>query len=115
MDSDAGPVVRPYALTGGITRPAGEKVDLLSLVCVIRSAARDLSELGPEQLALLRHCQIPTPAVDLASDLDLPFGVVRILISDLRERGLVSIHRPAPAIHNDPRILREVADGLRRI
>ena len=55
------------------------------------------------------------PAVDLASDLDLPLGVVRILISDLRERGLVTIHRAAPAGLADVNILKEVADGLRRI
>jgi hypothetical protein len=87
-EQDAGPVVRPYALTGGRTRPSGERFDLLALVCAVRST-------GP--------------------DLDLPLGVVRILISDLRERGLVTIHRAAPAGLADLNILKEVADGLRRI
>jgi hypothetical protein len=53
--------------------------------------------------------------VDLAADLDLPLGVVRILISDLRERGLVTIHRPAAVELADLQILKDVADGLRRI
>jgi hypothetical protein len=115
MDQDAGPVVRPYALTGGRTRPAGERFDLLALVCAVRSSGHDMSGLGPEQLTVLRGCRVPTPAVDLASDLDLPLGVIRILISDLRERGLVTIHRAAPAGVSDLSILKEVADGLRRI
>ena len=115
MDQDAGPVVRPYALTGGRTRPAGERFDLLALVCAVRGTGHDLSQLGPEQLTVLRSCRVPTPAADLASDLDLPLGVVRILISDLRERGLVTIHRAAPAGLADVNILKEVADGLRRI
>ena len=38
-EQDAGPVVRPYALTGGRTRPAGERFDLLALVCAVRGGA----------------------------------------------------------------------------
>jgi hypothetical protein len=115
VDQEAGPVVRPYALTGGKTRPVGERFDLLSLICAVRGNGHDLSNLEPEQLTVLRNCRVPTPAVDIASDLDLPLGVVRILISDLRERGLITIHRTAPAGLRDLKILKEVADGLRRL
>ncbi len=115
VDQDAGPVVRPYALTGGRTRPVGERFDLLALVCAVRGAARDPQQLEPEQLFLLRRCQVPTPAADLAADLDLPLGVVRILVSDLRERGLVTIHQPTRSRLTDTQILKDVADGLRRI
>jgi Protein of unknown function (DUF742) len=115
IDEDTGPVVRPYALTGGRTRPAGDRVDLLALVCAVRGSAADRSQLEPEQLVLLRRCQLPTPTADLASDLDLPLGVIRILVSDLRERGLVTIHMPPQAGLSDLAILRDVADGLRRI
>jgi hypothetical protein len=115
VDQDAGPVVRPYALTGGRTRPVGERFDLLALVCAVRGVARDSLELEPEQLVLLRRCQVPTPAADLAADLDLPLGVVRILVSDLRERGLVTIHQPTRSRLTDTQILKDVADGLRRI
>lgn len=115
VDQEAGPVVRPYAITGGKTRPVGERFDLLSLICAVRGSGHDLTALTPEQLTLLRSCRVPTPAVDVASDLDLPLGVVRILVSDLRERGLVTIHRAAPAGMRDLKILKEVADGLRRL
>jgi hypothetical protein len=115
VDLDAGPVVRPNALTGGRTRPVGERFDLLALVCAVRGVKRDALELEPEQLVLLRRCQVPTPAADLAADLDLPLGVVRILVSDLRERGLVTIHQPTRARITDTQILKDVADGLRRI
>jgi hypothetical protein len=115
VDQEAGPVVRPYALTGGRTRPAGERFDLLAMVCAVRGAAQDLAQLGPEQLDVLRRCQVPTPAADLASDLDLPLGVVRILVSDLRELGLVTIHQATTAGLTDTKLLKDVADGLRRI
>jgi hypothetical protein len=115
VDRDAGPVVRPYALTGGLTRPSGQRFDLLDLVRAVRRSARDLPQLSPEQAELLQRCQMPTTLVDLAADLDLPAGVIRILVSDLRERGLITIHRPQPAGFSDLKILQEVVNGLRRI
>jgi len=115
VDQDAGPVVRPYALTGGLTRPSGQRFDLLDLVRAVRRAAWDLSQLSPEQAELLQRCQMPATLVDLAAGLDLPVGVIRILVSDLRERGLITIHRPQPAGFSDLKILQEVVNGLRRI
>ena len=41
LDQDAGPVVRPYALTGGRTRPVGERFDLLALVTRGRGVHED--------------------------------------------------------------------------
>ena len=58
---------------------------------------------------------LPVSVADLAADLDLPLGVVRILLADMRERGLIMIHRAIPTRLSDPRILREVADGLRKL
>lgn len=115
-DRDVGPVVRPYALTGGRTRPVGETVDLLSTVGAavdVRSIARMILE--PEHAQVLRLCRRPVPVADLASDLDLPLGVVRILLSDMRERGLITIGKPARTGLTDPRILKDVADALRRL
>jgi Protein of unknown function (DUF742) len=114
LDSEAGPVVRPYALTGGMTRPSGERMDLLDMACAVRNAGQNVM-LSPEQSEVLQRCQIPVPLVELAADLDLPTGVIRILVSDLRDRRLVTIHRPRPAGLGDLKILQEVVDGLRRL
>jgi hypothetical protein len=116
LDDEAGPVVRPYALTRGRTRPTGRPLDLIALVTAIRGARPDPADLGPEHLELLQLSRLPASVADLAADLDLPVGVVRILISDLRDRALIRIHHPVPPGRlPDPRILREVADGLRRL
>jgi len=55
--------------------------------------------------------------VDIASDVDLPLGVVRILLADLRELGLVAIQAPVPAQTRqiDRNTLREVLHGLRAL
>ena len=115
FDQDAGPVVRPYALTGGLTRPSGQRLDVLDMVRAVSGATDHLPYLSPEQAELLRSCQMPVPLADLAADLNLPIGVIRILVSDLRERGLVTIHRAQRAGLTDLKILQEVVDGLRRL
>jgi hypothetical protein len=115
LDAQAGPVVRPYTLTRGRTRVAGEAFDLVSTVTTTSSRPADLSVLGPEHVSVLQLAQRPTTVVDLASDVDLPLGVVRILLGDLRELGLVTIAAPVPmqARKVDKDTLREVLHGLR--
>jgi Protein of unknown function (DUF742) len=116
LDEEAGPVVRPYALTRGRTRPAGEIIDLIALVTAVRGIEVDQVGLDPEHLVLLGLCRLPTSVADLAADLDLPLGVVQVLLADLRARSLINVNNPTPPSElPDPRILREVADGLRRL
>lgn len=110
-----GPVVRPYALTGGRTRPAGETLRLLALVRVTETPAANAMYTEPEQAAVLRLCREPSTVADLAARLDLPLGVIRIVLSDMRERGLISIRQPSNNPVTDERILKDVADALRRL
>jgi hypothetical protein len=112
-------VVRLYALTAGRTKPSGATIDLIAMVSATRSAASRAadaeSDLGPEHLRLLRFCRLPVSVADMATETDLPLGVVRILIADLREHGLVNVAQPAPSGLSDVRVLKEVADALRRL
>jgi hypothetical protein len=116
LDEEAGPVVRPYALTRGRTRPSGETLDLIAIITAVRGVQWDPAILDPEHVAVLRLCRLPASVADLAADLDLPLGVVRILLGDLQERSLVAIHHPIPPARlPDVQILKEVVDGLRRL
>jgi DNA-binding transcriptional ArsR family regulator len=109
------PVVRPYALVRGRTKHAGDRLDVISMAYSLRVSVPDPTDLQPEHLTLLQRCAIPTSVAELASGLDLPLGVVRVLLADLRERELVRIDRPSQGRVTDIRLLREVADGLRRL
>ena len=115
LDAEAGPVVRPYALTQGRTRHSGEAFDLVATVTATRGRVTDPSVLAPEHLLVLQLARTPTTVVDIASDVNLPLGVVRILLADLRELGLVAIRAPIPtrAQQVDRNTLREVLHGLR--
>jgi Protein of unknown function (DUF742) len=114
LDAEAGPVVRPYALTQGRTRPAGASFDLVATVKATRARIADPASLAPEHVRVLQLARAPTTVADIASDVDLPLGVVRIILADLRELGLVAISRPAAATERvDQHTLREVLNGLR--
>src|ERR1700685_2051883 len=90
--AEGGPVVRPYALIGGRTRPSGESLDLIAIITAVRGVQGDPVELDPEHFAMLRLCRLPPSVADLAADLNLPLGVIRILLADLRDRSLIAIH-----------------------
>ncbi|MFI0961645.1 DUF742 domain-containing protein [Streptomyces sp. NPDC021080] len=120
-DQEAGPLVRPYAVTGGRTKagPAGTHFDLIALVALDRAApeADEDGSLGPEHRNLIELCRAETLSVaELAAGTGLPVGVVRVLLGDLLERGRVVVSRPVPPAHlPDERILREVIEGLRAL
>jgi hypothetical protein len=115
LDAEAGPVVRPYALTRGRTRHSGAAFDLVATVTATHTRIADPGALGPEHFSVLQLAHVPTTVVDIASDVDLPLGVVRILLADLRELGLVTIQAPVSmkAHQVDRDTLREVLHGLR--
>jgi hypothetical protein len=116
LDSEAGPVVRPYALIGGRTRHAGAKFDLVATVRATRKEIVDPATLSPEQMWALNLSRRPTTVADLASELNLPLGVVRILLADLRDAGFIIIRTPETGqAHRDSHILREVLNGLRAL
>ncbi|MEV0351740.1 DUF742 domain-containing protein [Nonomuraea sp. NPDC050680] len=114
LDEDAGPVVRPYALIRGRTRTSGEAFDLMAIVSVVGDP--ESYDLEPEQLLILRAARNPITVADVAVELDLPVGVVRVLLGDLRDHGLISVTSPSEkGPRPNERILKEVINGLRAL
>ncbi|WP_106399865.1 DUF742 domain-containing protein [Actinocorallia populi] len=113
-DEDAGPIVRPYALTGGRTRDdLGGRLDLLDLVETTGEEPERKADLGPEHLRIRRLTAEPLSVAEVAADLDLPLDVVRVLLGDLLRHGLVRLRKPASVSRlTDARLLKEVIDGL---
>ncbi|GAA2097937.1 DUF742 domain-containing protein [Streptomyces albiaxialis] len=143
FDDAAGPVVRPYAKTRGRTRsgPGETRIDLIAVVTaqeaddadgeavetpedverVIRAAEEESllphRTLVPEHVDIVERCRrSPLSVAELASELDVPVGVVRVLLGDLLEAELVRVTRPVPPAElPDESILREVINGLRAL
>lgn len=135
---DAGPVVRPYAMTRGRTRcsPEAARLDMIALVIAETADAGtdagtgtdtdagtvhedDLHDpaLTPEHVDIVRMCRrSPLSVAELATDLDVPVGVIRVLVGDLLDADLVRVSRPVPPAElPDENILREVINGLRAL
>ncbi|GAB3944307.1 hypothetical protein GCM10027614_34340 [Micromonospora vulcania] len=57
----------------------------------------------------------PIPVAELAAELDLAVGVVRVLLGDLLAQGLVAVHEPPTGHLPDDDILKAVVSGLRAL
>jgi Protein of unknown function (DUF742) len=118
VDRNAGPVVRPYALTGGRTQPiSGTVLDLITvLVASTWDQGFDDVALSPEHRRILGLCRAPVTVADVASTLTLPVGVVRVLLADLIGDGRISILVQRPAGEQpSSALLKEVLHGLRAL
>ncbi|WP_078867843.1 DUF742 domain-containing protein [Streptomyces sp. NRRL B-1322] len=87
------PLVRPYAMTGGRTRPRYQ-LAIEALVSTTADPARLQGQL-PEHQRICRLCQEIKSVAEISALLSIPLGVARILVADLAEAGLVAIHQPA--------------------
>jgi hypothetical protein len=115
MDSDAGPVVRPYTMTRGRVRPT-TKLDLVAFVVASAGAHAHLGHLQPEHHAILAVARRAITVSELAAHLDLALGVTRILLSDLLEQDLISTYEPTGvSAMPSERVLKAVLNGLRAL
>jgi len=120
LDDEAGPVVRPYAMTGGRVRPTTGGFDLVAFVVAVAApeeAGDQLHrQLPPEHRMIIELAQEPLSVAELSAHLDLALGVVRVLLGDLLSAGLIEMHEP-PAAQQfpDDNILKAVVNGLRAL
>ncbi|MEU6775864.1 DUF742 domain-containing protein [Streptomyces sp. NPDC046759] len=119
-EDETGSMVRPYTVTRGRTRPSGaHAIDLMSRVTALDTDAPgpDVDHARAALLDLIRRG--PRPVVELAADADLPLTVLRVLLGDLAEAGLIRIdeprRHPAGGAAADPGLLREIMERLKEI
>lgn len=116
-DWDAGPVSRPYTVTGGRTRPRGAwQFDLVDTVCRTPASADSTYFQSPERAQILELCRVPLTVAELAAAVALPLGVVRVVLDDLLRENQIEVTAAAPRGHvTDVRLLRQVLNGLQSL
>jgi hypothetical protein len=113
---DEAAMVRPYAWTRGRTR---SKVDLkLETLVSTSERGHDDAALGQvEYRSVGSLCRHPHSVAEVAAKLSIPLGVARVILSDMAELGLISIHRTFAdddiAAHLV--LMERVLSGLRRL
>jgi hypothetical protein len=116
FDEDAGPVVRPYAMTRGRTRATSHELNLVTLVVARQPVPPNARGLSPNYRRVLSACPTPVSIAEVSAKADLPLGVVKILISDLIEREYVVFgpdSSPADGLNLD--MMQKVLDGIRKL
>jgi hypothetical protein len=114
FDEAAGPLVRPYAVARGRTRPTRHDLEMITLVIAVTTEL-DVG-VDSEYAQILRICQRPLSIAEVSAILDLPLVVVKVLISDLIDGGHV-IFRSPPQKSDVPKmeLLQAVLDGIRKL
>lgn len=109
--------IRPYAMTGGRTRP---KVDL-PLETLVRTNERGRSvrhEVGAEERRILDLAVEPLSVAEISAHLGVVLGVARVLVGDLLTTGRLdrSAHPSTIASPgSDVSLLERVLDGLKAL
>src|SRR5215469_1180438 len=108
-------LVRPYAVTGGRTKPSYQ-LQIEAMVSASHYDARDLSVLSPECQSILGYCRDWRSVAEISAVLRMPLGVARVLIGDMAMEGLVRVHQ-ADHVHGRPdlNLLERVLSGLRKL
>ncbi len=112
---DHGPLVRPYAVTGGRTRPRYQ-LAIEALVSTSGYGQQHSPGLIPEYQSICSLCTAVRSVAEIASHLQVPLGVARVLVGDMAEEGLVQVHQPGNEEGQPDRALLErVLSGLRKL
>jgi DNA-directed RNA polymerase specialized sigma24 family protein len=109
-------LVRPYALTGGRTRNLWTDLPIEALLSATSASSAQLA-LSPEQRTIVQLCRHRFQSVaEISALLKLPLGVVRVLVGEMVDRGVLELYQPRHQTdHPDRALLERVLDGLRRI
>jgi hypothetical protein len=111
-----GPVVRPYAITGGRARSRNDNLEVEALVSTTFTG-EIVPYLSWERRTIIRLCREVQSVAEISARMEMPLGVARVLIADMADEGLVTVHRPSELIgdHPDLSLLERVLYGLRNI
>ena len=108
-------VVRPYTLTRGRTRSERVDLPLEALVRGVAPASRPNETAERRRILELTSTEILS-VVEISAHLRLPLGVVRVLVGDLADDGLVLVHTGTPTSQAPAsaqlKVLESVLNGI---
>ena len=109
-------LVRPYVLTRGRTQ-SRRHLAIEALVSTRAGAHWNGARLTGEFRSVRTLCHQPRSVAEVAATLSVPLGVVRVLLDDMAEQGLVTIHDTRSGADGRPAmaLMERVLHGLRRL
>lgn len=119
--SSEGRLVRPYTMTGGRTGEDVPSIALEGLIAATPEGVQSKHQYRWEAARVIELAGDGTALIELAALMDVPIGVVRVLVADLAKRGAVSIVDSPGGAANDldgiayANLLKKVLDGIRSL
>jgi uncharacterized protein DUF742 len=121
-EEPTGALVRPYAVTGGRTRP---RVDI-AIEALVETTQRGRTLSGRDGTTNVREQQYIVTLCDgrlqslaeISARMQLPLGVARVLVADMAADGLLAVYEPTSLDGNDAvgtDLLERVLSGLRKL
>ncbi|WP_340686548.1 DUF742 domain-containing protein [Amycolatopsis coloradensis] len=112
----SGSRVRPYTRTGGRTRTAHD-LALEALVSTSEDGRRYRGVRTPEHRQICDLCLDTRSIAEIAAHLRLPLGVVKVLVGDMADAGLVLIHQTELILGDSSSraFMERVLQGLRAL
>ncbi|MCQ4040511.1 DUF742 domain-containing protein [Streptantibioticus rubrisoli] len=109
-------IVRAYAWTGGRTRSHYD-FQIETLVTTTELGHRSADATQADHQAVIVLCSEPRSVAEIAALLSVPLGVAKVILSDMAEHGLISVHQTATENGDVPdrTLLERVLSGLRRL
>ncbi|WP_158882056.1 DUF742 domain-containing protein [Amycolatopsis anabasis] len=109
-------MVRPYARTGGRTRPDYE-LAIEALVSTTQQGRLYQGAVSVEHRIICDLCTESKSVAEIAAHLGLPLGVVKVIVSDMDNAGLVLIHQPGLMFgdRSSREFMERVLAGLRSL
>jgi hypothetical protein len=108
----AEPRIRPYCLTGGRTASRLS----LRVESLVRTVTPAPDGLAPEHEAAVHLCRgNGTPIAEIAARLGLPAQVVKVIVGDLIDRGVLDLPTPTVIDPHDPQLLEALLVHLERL
>lgn len=113
-DTAGDDLVRPYLLAGGRSRPSQPNLEMITLVVAMTEHIAE--PIGPEHEQIMSICRTPSSVAEVSARTHLPMVVVKIMLSDLIERGHIIYRSPPTAADTpSPELLQAVLDGILRL
>lgn len=107
-----GGFLRPFVITGGRTEVHHTDLHLDTLLSAL--PGRSAAHRGFEHRAVLQQCESPSSIAEIAVSLDLPVGVVTVVVDDLLDDNVLLVHqRPASVVPLS--VLERLVQGVRAL
>lgn len=115
-----GRLIRPYAITGGRTGKDLPPIALEAMVAATPKGQELKGQLRWEASRVIDLARGGLAVVELAARVDVPIGVIRVVVADLDKLGAVEVtdplHESTPDTSDEyANLLKKVLDGIQSL